>query len=931
MHHRRTPMAGLVIFALAACALLAFWQPAGSGVEIDKAKPRIEGLDVMSFNIRYGTANDGPNSWKYRADMVCDVLRKYEPDVVGVQEALRFQLDVLRQAMPRYGEIGVAREDGKTEGEYSAILYDRQRLEVTDSGTFWLSDTPEVCGSITWGNACTRICTWGRFVDKETGRGFYVYNTHLDHRSQGSREKSVVLLAERIAARKLDEPFIVTGDFNAGETNPAIKYLKGELARRSPVPMVDTFRVIHPGATDVGTFNGFLGRLSGEKIDFVFTTEDVEVLDAEIVYDRVEDRYPSDHFPVRATLRLPKANTAIRPGHAEWPMAWSSYHKVKSLDEDIRDLQTHGVGLISMRAGSVEKAEELLQTARRTGMKYHIHLPEITEHEGLVRQAGLEPVPAVMIGGVYAGKAIDRHLFAFDAAAHRIVIEPPVYNKTFAYTRGSGATGGAKKTEPIAHYFPELGDPLRAEVVVPLKEFDGRQHLKIIEAELREAPADTTLAVDSVTEDMPASSETKNRTLYEVAFDLSGLEGAMLDKVGIAVYWRYGGSGQYWMFGRGNVSAWADSTHEALRSNVRRELEKWEQANGGTFPNDVVLAARLGDECFHISGHLNGPAASYPLWDYSEPSVRAFRAKAGRIEYPRTWGFPEIYGADAYAWWMYTLHEGCAGLCGVARRQTSRRGILLFRNTTRMGVFDLHNDRDGSGQQLLTQNLDIVHYDPYPVGGGGYKSVIPRDMAYGAGLARRYDRLLIPWMQAHTYAPGGLGHVSPEQVDRMAAQQWRHGVDAVIWLGYGDTFPNARPASWRRAAVFHERLDKSPPPKPQPQMAVLRPYTTWALSHRWDGGIRNPADWMLQQLLEVWAVEHGNHYDVFELPPTLSDEGRRTLLADLKDYEMVVSTMPWPDAWIIGEETEGKSLALSEAGRLRDQYQRELKARGWLD
>jgi len=112
--------------------------------------------------------------------------------------------------------------------------------------------------------------------------------------------------------------------------------------------------------------------------------------------------------------------------------------------------------------------------------------------------------------------------------------------------------------------------------------------------------------------------------------------------------------------------------------------------------------------------------------DYSEPSIQAFHKHAGNIEYPRTWGFPEIYGEDSYGWWMYSLHEQTAALAGIVREEIAKAapGLLLFRNTTRGGVFSLSNDHDGSGQELLTRNLDIVHLDPYPVGGGGYSAVI---------------------------------------------------------------------------------------------------------------------------------------------------------------------------------------------------------------
>jgi endonuclease/exonuclease/phosphatase family metal-dependent hydrolase len=233
---------------------------------------------------------------------------------VGLQEALRFQIDQIRAAVPAYGEIGVGRDDGKTKGEYSGILYRKDRLEVTDSGTFWLSDTPEVVGSTSWGNTITRICTWGRFVQKGSGKSFYVFNTHLDHRSQPSREKSVVLIAQRIRDREHADPVVLTGDFNAGEANPAIRYVKGDLEqegaaddlKRNPVPLVDTFRVLHPEATEVGTFNGFKGTRSGEKIDYVFTLPGTDVIEAGILFDMKDGRCPSDHFPVMARLSLAK-------------------------------------------------------------------------------------------------------------------------------------------------------------------------------------------------------------------------------------------------------------------------------------------------------------------------------------------------------------------------------------------------------------------------------------------------------------------------------------------------------------------------------------------------------------------------------------------------------------------------------------------------
>jgi endonuclease/exonuclease/phosphatase family metal-dependent hydrolase len=260
-------------------------------------------VDVLSFNIRYGTADDGPNSWPHRERLVRDVFRRQDRDFIGLQEALRFQIDAIRRSLPEYDEVGAGRDDGKEAGEYAAILYRWDRWYPTDSGTRWLSGTPEVPGSKTWGNEITRIVTWARLVEKATGRAVWLFNTHFDHVSQPSRERSAEMLASLIANRRTEDPVIVTGDFNAGEDNPAIRYLKNA-DNLSPVTLVDTFRVLHPETQMVGTGGGFEGRRDGPKIDYVLVEPDARVLEAAIVRDNRAGRYPSDHFPVHAKVVL---------------------------------------------------------------------------------------------------------------------------------------------------------------------------------------------------------------------------------------------------------------------------------------------------------------------------------------------------------------------------------------------------------------------------------------------------------------------------------------------------------------------------------------------------------------------------------------------------------------------------------------------------
>lgn len=253
-------------------------------------------LTVMTFNIRYGTADDGLNRWEMRRGQLIELLKEENADVIGLQEALHFQIDEILAALPDYRMVGVGRSDGGHGGEYAAILYRASRLIVRQAGTFWFSDTPEIVASNTWGNAIERICTWALIEDQQ-GRSFHIYNLHLDHVSQPSREKSVRLLLDRIAARAPSGPVVVTGDFNTGETNPATRAMLSAFR--------DSFRVAHPDATEVGTANQFtLGQTTGEKIDYVFVDSAAEVLSADILRKSVDGRYPSDHFPVVARIRL---------------------------------------------------------------------------------------------------------------------------------------------------------------------------------------------------------------------------------------------------------------------------------------------------------------------------------------------------------------------------------------------------------------------------------------------------------------------------------------------------------------------------------------------------------------------------------------------------------------------------------------------------
>jgi endonuclease/exonuclease/phosphatase family metal-dependent hydrolase len=252
-------------------------------------------LRIMTFNIRYGTAADGENSWQFRKENVVKTILNFNPDLLSMQEALQMQIDELIKQMPAYSSLGVGRDDGKSGGEHSAIFYLKDRFDVDSSGTFWFSETPNIIASKSWGNNITRICTWARLHDKLSGKVFYIFNVHLDHESQPSREKSTILLMKRISEKTL--PVILTGDFNCGDDNPAIKTILTS-------GLIDTYHKLHVKQSNEGTFNSFKGDTTGDKIDFIFSSIDFSIKQSEIIRANYDGKFPSDHFPVTAIIKF---------------------------------------------------------------------------------------------------------------------------------------------------------------------------------------------------------------------------------------------------------------------------------------------------------------------------------------------------------------------------------------------------------------------------------------------------------------------------------------------------------------------------------------------------------------------------------------------------------------------------------------------------
>lgn len=255
-------------------------------------------LRVMTYNLRYAS-DTPPNAWPDRLPVALEMLREYQPDIIGTQEALYRQVKDFEASLPAYRWIGLGREGG-SRGEFMAVFYRPDRLEPLEFDHFWLSDTPDVIGSSTWGNSNRRMVTWIQFRDRMANKDFYFFNTHFDHEIQEAREKSAALVRERIGKLPEGRPVILVGDFNAAhETNPVYHRLVG------PDAFVDTWTMSDARSEWVGTFHGYGPPVpNGARIDWILTRGPISCARSEIVTFSENGQRPSDHFPVIADLRI---------------------------------------------------------------------------------------------------------------------------------------------------------------------------------------------------------------------------------------------------------------------------------------------------------------------------------------------------------------------------------------------------------------------------------------------------------------------------------------------------------------------------------------------------------------------------------------------------------------------------------------------------
>jgi endonuclease/exonuclease/phosphatase family metal-dependent hydrolase len=263
-----------------------------------------QSLNVMTWNIRYDNPSDGVNAWPNRKDWVAEIIIQHKADIAGFQEVLVGQLEELKVRLPKMEAYGVGRDDGKQAGEFSPIFYRKDRFDLVDQSTYWLSPTPDKPASKGWDAALPRIASWVKLRDRQTEISFSVINTHFDHRGTQARTESAILLLKLLREKFADHPVILTGDFNTTPDSPPYNMLIGTGTPDRPV-YFDAYA--HSARKPEGpnsTWNGFQAIIPDRRIDFVFTTKSVKVMRVQILDDQREGRFPSDHLPIVAQLNL---------------------------------------------------------------------------------------------------------------------------------------------------------------------------------------------------------------------------------------------------------------------------------------------------------------------------------------------------------------------------------------------------------------------------------------------------------------------------------------------------------------------------------------------------------------------------------------------------------------------------------------------------
>ena len=258
-------------------------------------------LSVMTFNMRYDNPEDGQNNWRFRRERIAGVIKAQEVDVLGTQELLSNQFNDLSGLLTGYQGVGVGRLDGAESGEYCAVFFRKDRFTLLDSGTFWLSETPEVVGSLGWDGACERIATWVVLRDRD-GRELFFIDPHLDHVGQVARDEGVSLLMKRIETLSGGRPVILTGDFNSEPGSSVVAHVQKDGVLRDAKAIA-----AQRSGTD-WSFSDFGQIPEAERplLDYIFVSGDIEAVRYEVLPDTFDGGYVSDHAPVMAVVKIAK-------------------------------------------------------------------------------------------------------------------------------------------------------------------------------------------------------------------------------------------------------------------------------------------------------------------------------------------------------------------------------------------------------------------------------------------------------------------------------------------------------------------------------------------------------------------------------------------------------------------------------------------------
>jgi len=259
-----------------------------------------QSLTVVTYNIRYDNPDDADNAWTYRKESIVELLQKYEPELFGLQEALFHQIQFIQNHLPDYTFFGYGRDDGELKGEFSPIFYHARRFSLLEGSVFWLSENPEMPGTIGWDAACPRIVTWVQLFDKVNNDTLYFFNTHFDHEGIDARNNSASLLLNSIENIAGNNNIILCGDFNCRPGSTTYEILLQPYKNILINDAITDYSNIKPDYTFIGfDYKG----VSGDYIDYIFHSPNFQVELARILDDNKNGVYPSDHLPVLSKFK----------------------------------------------------------------------------------------------------------------------------------------------------------------------------------------------------------------------------------------------------------------------------------------------------------------------------------------------------------------------------------------------------------------------------------------------------------------------------------------------------------------------------------------------------------------------------------------------------------------------------------------------------